>query len=98
MGSFFEPLVWYNGHSMKPYVFRTIIEPDDPKGYHGFVPLLPGVHTCGDTPAEVTRNLRDAIKCHIQGLLKDNCPIPQEGDALEAIQIFEENDLLVAYA
>jgi len=56
---------------MKYYTFRTIIEPDEPSGYHGFVPLLPGVHTCGQTFAEIRGNLKEAIICHVQGLIKD---------------------------
>lgn len=59
---------WYN-QFMKNYSFRTIIEPNDPNGYHGFVPLLPGLHTCGDTIEEVKKNLKEAIICHINGLL-----------------------------
>lgn len=43
---------------MKTYTFHTIIEPDDPKGFHGFVPSLKGVHTCGDTIEEVKKKLK----------------------------------------
>lgn len=56
---------------MKSYTYRVIIEPDDPTGYHGFVPLLKGVHTFGNTLEEVKNNLNEAIRCHLQGLLKD---------------------------
>ena len=73
---------------MKIYSFRTMIEPDDPKGYHGFVPLLPGLHTGRDTIKEVKKNLRDAIRCHIDGLLKDKLPIPQEEETMEMVQTF----------
>lgn len=45
-----------------------MIEPDDPKGYHGFVPLLPGLHTGGNSIKEVKKNLRDAIRCHLDRL------------------------------
>ncbi len=83
---------------MKNYSFRTIIEPDDPKGYHGFVPLLPGLHTSGDTLTEVKKNLREAIRCHVGGLLKDRQPIPQEEDAMEVVQTFGEEELKFAYA
>lgn len=54
-----------------PFTFRTIIEPDEPSGYHGFVPLLPGLHTYGKTLKEARENLREAIRCNIQGLIKD---------------------------
>lgn len=55
---------------MKLYSFRVIIEPDKGEGYHGFVPLLSGLHTCGDTIKEVKENLKEAIVCHVQGLAK----------------------------
>lgn len=78
---------------MKLYTFRVIIEPEKPAGYHGFVPLLRGVHTSGATIAEVKINLKEAIKCHIQGLLKDKESVPQEEEALELIQSFSEKEL-----
>lgn len=75
---------------MKTYTFRTIIEPDE-KGYHGFVPLLRGVHTVGKTIEKTKKNLNEAIRCHIEGLLKDGIVPPQEHDAVEAIQTFTIN-------
>lgn len=75
------------------YTFRVIIEPDEPKGYHGFVPILKGLHTCGGTIEEVKKNIREAIKCHIQGLLKDRQSIPREEDAFEFIQSFSQKEL-----
>jgi predicted RNase H-like HicB family nuclease len=78
------------------YTFRVIIEPDKPSGYHGFVPLLKGVHTQGETIEEVKRNLKEAIICHLQGLLKDKETIPQESEALELIQSISEKELTSA--
>lgn len=83
---------------MKIYSYRTIIVPDDPSGFHGYVPSLPGVHTCGDTIAEVQKNLKEAIKCHLEGLKKDNMPIPTEEQYIEQIQTFSEEDFTVRYA
>lgn len=83
---------------MKTYTFRTIIEPDDPKGYHGFVPTLPGLHTCGDTIKEVKTNLKEAIRCHVDGLLKDHLPIPEEEETMEVIQTFTDKDFSLSYA
>lgn len=79
---------------MNPLTFRAIIEPERPRGYHGFVPILPGLHTHGETLEEVKKNLREAIKCHVQGLLKDREPIPQEEETLELIQSFSERELM----
>lgn len=81
---------------MKVYTFRIIIEPDKKNTFHGYVPSLPGCHTWGQTLEETKRNLREAIKCHIQGLLKDRELIPQEGDTLELIQTFTERELALA--
>ena len=79
---------------MKAFSFRSIIEPDSPKGFHGFVPLLPGLHTHGATLAEVKKNLREAILCHVQGLQKDHERIPQDQDALELVQSLSESELI----
>jgi predicted RNase H-like HicB family nuclease len=81
---------------MENYAFRIIIEPDQPTGYHGFVPLLKGVHTCGRTIDEVKKNLKEAVKCHIQGLIKDKQPVPQEGETMELIQTFTNKELSLA--
>lgn len=78
---------------MKIFSFRTIIEPDEPKGYHGFVPVLPGLHTCGDNIEQVKKNLKDAIRCHVAGLVKDGLKIPQEEETMEVIQSFSEKEL-----
>lgn len=78
------------------YSFRIIIEPDEPRGYHGFVPLLRGLHAHGNTIEEVKKNLREAITCHLQGCLKDGVAIPKEEESLELIQSFSETELLPA--
>lgn len=70
---------------MKIYTYRTIIEPDE-KGYHGFVPLLKGVHTVGNTIEETKDNLEEAIRCHLEGLRKDGITPPQEKESIEVIQ------------
>ncbi len=74
------------------FSFRVVIEPDDPEGFHGFVPLLPGVHTVGDTVEQTKQNLREAILVHVEGLLKDGEEIPQEGKVLELVETFSSKD------
>jgi len=81
---------------MKLYTFRTIIEADDPTGYHGFVPRLSGVHTNGETIEEVRANLKEAIRCHIQGLIKDGESVPSEEETLETVQTISEQELAFA--
>ncbi|NOY35906.1 MAG: type II toxin-antitoxin system HicB family antitoxin [bacterium] len=80
---------------MKLYSFRTIIEPDEPRGYHGFVPLLKGIHTCGETVQEVKKNLKEAIRCHVYGLMKDGEDIPREEDTFESVESFSEKELAI---
>ncbi len=80
----------------KLYTFRIIIEPEKPKGYHGFVPLLRGLHTFGNSIEEVKKNLKEAIICHLQGLLKDGEAIPKEENALELVQVFSEKELVLS--
>lgn len=80
---------------MESYTFRVIIEQEQNGGYHGFVPFLRGLHTYGDSLEEVKKNLKEAIRCHVQGLLKDKEAVPQENDAFEFIQSFSAKELAV---
>lgn len=46
---------------MNTRTYRTIIQKDD-KGYHGFVPALPGCHTYGKSIEETQENLKEAME------------------------------------
>lgn len=81
---------------MNYYTFRTIIEPDENNTYHGWVPVLKGCHTWGETIEETKANLKEAITCHIQGLIKDNEPVPQEQDFFEVVQTIPAQELMQA--
>lgn len=70
---------------MKTFTYRTIIEPDE-DGFHGFVPILKGVHTWGKTIQATKKNLDEAIRTHLEGLLKDGVQPPQQKDAIEEFQ------------
>lgn len=62
---------------MKNYTYRIIIEPDE-KGYHAFVPALPGCHTWGKTIVAVRANLREAMGLYLERLQEKQQHIPQE--------------------
>lgn len=79
---------------MNIYTFRVIIEPDEKNTFHGFAPALRGCHTWGKSINETKKNLREAIKCHIQGLLKDHLPVPKENENIELIQTFTDKEIL----
>lgn len=52
---------------MKLYNFTAVIEPDE-KGFHAFVPALPGCHTFGDTLDEARANIAEAMELHIESM------------------------------
>ena len=81
---------------MENYIFRIIIEPDEKNTFHGYVPSLPGCHTWGETITKTKENLREAIKCHLQGLLKDGEAIPQENERFELFQTFTAKEVVQA--
>jgi predicted RNase H-like HicB family nuclease len=60
---------------MKEYQFTVVIEPDE-KGYHAYVPALPGCHSFGDTVEEAQTNILEAIEVHIETMLEDGESVP----------------------
>ena len=44
--------------------------------YSAYVPDLPGCVATGQTVADVERELREAIRFHIDGLKEDGLPVP----------------------
>jgi predicted RNase H-like HicB family nuclease len=44
--------------------------------YSGFVPDLPGCVATAASVAEVERDLRIAIRFHVEGLIEDGLPVP----------------------
>ena len=65
----------------------TIILTPEPDGsaYNVTVPALPGCFTFGETIEEAIAMAKDAIQCHIAGLLKVGEPIPEEEEHPQAI-------------
>jgi predicted RNase H-like HicB family nuclease len=60
----------------------TVVFDKEEDGYTVTVPVLPGVVTAGRTLDEARRLARDAIRCHLESLLKDgeDLPVEQEVD------------------
>ena len=59
------------------YTYRVILE-SDARGYHAFVPALPGCHTWGKTIEEARRMARDAITAYARSLIADGEPVPHD--------------------
>jgi predicted RNase H-like HicB family nuclease len=56
------------------------------KNYSAYVPDLPGCIATGDTVADVEREIRDAIRFHIEGLREDGLPVPEPVSLAEYVE------------
>jgi predicted RNase H-like HicB family nuclease len=65
--------------SAREYSYTVLLEPDPDSGtYTVTVPALPGVVTQGDSIEDALAMARDAIQLHIEGLVADGEPVPEE--------------------
>lgn len=60
----------------------------DGKGYHGFVPILPGCHTFGMTIAETRKNLKEAILGWLESRIAYGWEIDKD-ESLETLETVE---------
>ena len=65
--------------------YAVVIEKAD-GNYSAYVPDLPGCVATGDTVEAVEREIRDAIRFHIEGLREDGHPVPEPGAVIEYIE------------
>ncbi len=50
-------------------VFKAVIHYDaESQAYIGFIPALPGAHSCGDTLDELRVNLKEAVELMLEEL------------------------------
>jgi predicted RNase H-like HicB family nuclease len=68
------------------YRFLVVIEKAN-GNYSAYSPDLPGCIATGATREEVERNIHEAIKLHVQGLLEDNLPIPESNSFAEYVAV-----------
>jgi predicted RNase H-like HicB family nuclease len=66
--------------------YLVVIE-KGPSSYGAYVPDLPGCIAVGETRAEVTRLIHDAIEFHVEGLLEDGKLVPPPTSQAELIEI-----------
>lgn len=68
--------------------YTIILEPDlQEGGYTVTVPALPGIVTQGETLEDAIAMAKEAIQCHIEGLIADGEPVPEEREHPQAITI-----------
>ena len=59
--------------------YPIVIHKDEHSDYGVVVPDLPGCFSAGATLDEAIENAKEAIECHLEGLLLDGEPIPEPG-------------------
>ncbi len=65
--------------------FAVVIEKAE-SNYSAYVPDLPGCVATGATVEEVEREIRDAIRFHIDGLREDGLPVPPPTSIAEYVE------------
>ncbi len=72
---------------MTHYSVIVAIEKEaEDESYAAYSPTLPGCFSNGKTVEEAKRNIRDAIRLHIESLLAHGQPVPQN----EKLVLIEE--------
>ncbi len=72
---------------MAAYRFTVVIEQDN-EGYFAFCPELQGCYTQGDTYEDAVRNIKDAIRLHVEDRLESGEEIPQvESISLTSLEV-----------
>ncbi|MCA3564878.1 MAG: type II toxin-antitoxin system HicB family antitoxin [Methylocystis sp.] len=54
--------------------------------YSAYVPDLPGCVATGDTIADVEREIRFAIRFHIEGMIEDGVNVPEATSVVEYVE------------
>ena len=65
--------------------FAIVIEQAE-GNYSAYVPDLPGCVATAATVEEVEREIRDAIRFHIDGLREDGLPVPQPTSVADYVE------------
>jgi predicted RNase H-like HicB family nuclease len=65
--------------------YAVVIEKAE-NNYSAYVPDLPGCVATGTTVEEVERDIKEAIRFHLEGLREDGLPIPQPSTVCEYVE------------
>ena len=68
------------------YRFLIVIEKAD-NNYSAYCPDLPGCVATGKTREETERNMHEAVQMHVQGMIEDKLPIPENVTFAEYIAV-----------
>jgi predicted RNase H-like HicB family nuclease len=68
------------------YRFLIVIEKAN-GNYSAYCPDLPGCVATGKTLEETERNMHEAVQIHLQGMIEDRMPIPENVTLAEHIAV-----------
>ncbi len=74
---------------MAQYRYTAYIVPLPGRAYQVVFPAIPEIITFGESVEEARAMAQDALRCHLEGLMKDGEPIPIEEEALQGTLIKE---------
>ena len=66
--------------------YAIVVEKTE-NNYSAYVPDLPGCVATGFTVEETEREIREAIRFHIEGLIEDGIPVPQPTSIVEYLEV-----------
>ena len=66
--------------------YAVVIEKGE-NNYSAYVPDLQGCVATGKTKDEVSRNAREAVAFHIEGLREDGLPVPEPQTSAEFVEV-----------
>ena len=66
--------------------YLVVIE-KGPSGFGAYVPDLPGCIAVGETRAEVTKLIHEAIGFHLEGMQESGQPVPEPHSSGELVEV-----------
>ena len=66
--------------------YLVVIE-KGPSSFSAYVPDLPGCIAVGETRAEVTKLIHEAMEFHVEGMKADGLPIPKPHSSSELVEV-----------
>ncbi len=73
---------------MREYQYTIVLHPEPEEGgYSVTVPALTGCYAQGETVEEAIALAKEAIRVHIQGMIEDGEPIPEEDESTQVLRV-----------
>ncbi len=69
--------------------YLVVIHRAEEGGFRAEVPSLPGCYAQGESVEDVLAEARDAIVSHVQALMEDGQPLPDESLIVSTVRVLE---------